>query len=106
MALVSQNPVLFSGSLRYNIEYGLTDCSIDKIREVAKKVNVDEVISSQKNEYDTGTCVTDVVGWDSSVARCLWLESKRRDTEETDEAMRRLPSLLCVKATRPNHRSV
>ncbi|XP_034427433.1 antigen peptide transporter 2 [Hippoglossus hippoglossus] len=58
VALVSQNPVLFSGSLRYNIEYGLKDCSIEKIKEVAKKVNVDEFISSQKNEYDTdiGEC--------------------------------------------------
>ncbi|XP_060951470.1 antigen peptide transporter 2 [Limanda limanda] len=58
VALVSQNPVLFSGSLRYNIEYGLTDCSIEKIREVAKKINVDEFISELKNEYDTdiGEC--------------------------------------------------
>ncbi|XP_062270255.1 antigen peptide transporter 2 [Platichthys flesus] len=58
VALVSQNPVLFSGSLRYNIEYGLRDCSIEKIREVAKKINVDEFILELKDEYDTdiGEC--------------------------------------------------
>ncbi|XP_041818378.1 antigen peptide transporter 2 [Chelmon rostratus] len=53
VALVSQNPVLFSGSLRYNIEYGLKDCTIEKVKEAAKKANADEFISKLENEYDT-----------------------------------------------------
>ncbi|XP_034563361.1 antigen peptide transporter 2 [Notolabrus celidotus] len=53
VALVSQNPVLFSGSLRYNIEYGLKDCSLEKVREAAEKVNADGFISELENEYDT-----------------------------------------------------
>lgn len=52
MALVSQNPVLFSGSLKYNIAYGLKDCPIEKVKEAAKKANADDFISK---EYDTGT---------------------------------------------------
>ncbi|XP_068592929.1 antigen peptide transporter 2 isoform X2 [Cebidichthys violaceus] len=58
MALVSQNPVLFSGSLRYNIEYGLTDCTIEKVKEAAKKARADDFISEMENQYDTdvGEC--------------------------------------------------
>jgi len=55
MALVSQNPVLFSGSLRYNIEYGLNDCTLERVKEAAKKANADHFISELKNKYDTGT---------------------------------------------------
>ncbi|XP_018544945.1 antigen peptide transporter 2 [Lates calcarifer] len=53
VALVSQNPVLFSGSLRYNIEYGLKDCSLEQVKEAAKKANADDFISELENEYDT-----------------------------------------------------
>ncbi|KAG8008779.1 Antigen peptide transporter 2, partial [Nibea albiflora] len=58
VALVSQNPVLFSGSLRYNIEYGLKDCSIERVKEAAKKSNADGFISQLENAYDTdvGEC--------------------------------------------------
>ncbi|CAK6976646.1 antigen peptide transporter 2 [Scomber scombrus] len=58
MALVSQNPVLFSGSLKYNIVYGLKDCAMQKVREAATKANVDAFISELDNEYDTdvGEC--------------------------------------------------
>uniref|UniRef100_A0A3Q1FML0 Transporter associated with antigen processing, subunit type t, teleost specific n=1 Tax=Acanthochromis polyacanthus TaxID=80966 RepID=A0A3Q1FML0_9TELE len=38
VALVSQNPVLFSGSLKYNIEYGLKGCTTEKIKETAERV--------------------------------------------------------------------
>lgn len=55
VALVSQSLELFSGSLRYNIEYGLKDCNIEKVKEAAKKANADSFISELKNEYDTGT---------------------------------------------------
>ncbi|XP_040923425.1 antigen peptide transporter 2 [Toxotes jaculatrix] len=53
IALVSQNPVLFTGSLRYNIEYGLRDCSIEKLKEAAKKANADDFISELEDQYDT-----------------------------------------------------
>uniref|UniRef100_A0A3Q3JZN7 Transporter associated with antigen processing, subunit type t, teleost specific n=1 Tax=Monopterus albus TaxID=43700 RepID=A0A3Q3JZN7_MONAL len=53
MALVSQNPVLFSGSLLYNIGYGLRDCTIEKVKEAAVRVNADAFISEMENKYDT-----------------------------------------------------
>lgn len=54
MVLVSQDPELFSGSVRYNIEYGLQDCPIEKVKDVAKKVKVDDFISELDNGFDTG----------------------------------------------------
>ncbi|KAM7381175.1 hypothetical protein PAMA_012153 [Pampus argenteus] len=58
MALVSQNPVLFSGSLRYNIEYGLKDCTMEKVKAAAQKANADGFICELEDEYDTevGEC--------------------------------------------------
>uniref|UniRef100_A0A1A8NXW2 Transporter associated with antigen processing, subunit type t, teleost specific n=3 Tax=Nothobranchius rachovii TaxID=451742 RepID=A0A1A8NXW2_9TELE len=53
VALVSQNPVLFSGSLRYNIEYGLKDCSVEKLKEVAEKIDAHDFISEMEDGYDT-----------------------------------------------------
>uniref|UniRef100_A0A672J630 Transporter associated with antigen processing, subunit type t, teleost specific n=1 Tax=Salarias fasciatus TaxID=181472 RepID=A0A672J630_SALFA len=35
VTLVSQNPVLFTGSRRYNIEYGLQGCTEEKLRDAA-----------------------------------------------------------------------
>lgn len=57
VALVSQSPELFYGSLRYNIEYGLKDCTLDKVKAAAKAANADAFISEQENGYDTGTDV-------------------------------------------------
>ncbi|KAL6094480.1 uncharacterized protein ACO6RY_15881 [Pungitius sinensis] len=58
MSLVSQNPVLFSGSLKYNMEYGLKDCSVEKVKEAAKKANAHKFICEMENGYDTdvGEC--------------------------------------------------
>lgn len=56
MALVSQNPELFSGSLRYNIEYGLRERSIERVKEVAKKIHADKFISELEYDTDVGEC--------------------------------------------------
>lgn len=55
VASVSQNPELFSGSLRYNIQYGLKDCSLEKVKAAAKAAQADGFISALENGYDTGT---------------------------------------------------
>lgn len=54
MAAVSQNPVLFSGSVKYNIAYGLRDCTIEKVEEAAKKANAHDFICRLDKGYDTG----------------------------------------------------
>ncbi|KAM9336865.1 antigen peptide transporter 2 isoform 2-T2 [Symphorus nematophorus] len=71
VASVSQNPVLFSGSLRYNIGYGLRDCADKKVEEAARKANADEFISNLEHKYDTdmGECggiLSD--GWKQCIA--------------------------------------
>lgn len=52
---MSQSVELFSGSLRYNIEYGLKDCTADKVREAAKKVHAEDLVSELETEQDAGT---------------------------------------------------
>nr|XP_046233565.1 antigen peptide transporter 2 [Scatophagus argus]XP_046233567.1 antigen peptide transporter 2 [Scatophagus argus] len=52
MALVSQSPELFAGSLRYNIEYGLKDCTIEKVKEAVETAKANDLIS-QLEDYDT-----------------------------------------------------
>ncbi|XP_017283096.1 antigen peptide transporter 2a [Kryptolebias marmoratus] len=53
IAVVSQEPVLFSGSVRDNITYGLPGCSLDEVEEAARKANAHEFIQQLKKGYDT-----------------------------------------------------
>ncbi|KAM4725933.1 antigen peptide transporter 2a [Anableps anableps] len=53
IAVVSQEPVLFSGSIRDNITYGLSDCSLEKIEEAARKANAHDFIKQLEKGYDT-----------------------------------------------------
>lgn len=59
MAVVSQDPVLFAGSISYNIGYGLQgSCSEEEVQEAAKRACAHGFISKLKNGYDTcvGEC--------------------------------------------------
>ncbi|KAF7664064.1 hypothetical protein LDENG_00191080 [Lucifuga dentata] len=73
MALVSQNPVLFSGSVRYNIEYGLKGCSMEKVKQAAEKINADDFISKLENKYDTdvGECGSRLADGEKQCIRAL-----------------------------------
>lgn len=53
MALVSQNPVLFCGSLKYNIEYGLKEGNMEKVQETAKRINAESFFSDLDEGYNT-----------------------------------------------------
>ncbi|KAJ4806844.1 ABC transporter family protein [Rhynchospora pubera] len=52
-ALVGQEPVLFSGTIRENILFGKPEASEDEILEAAKAANAHGFISSLKDGYDT-----------------------------------------------------
>ncbi|XP_051980983.1 ABC-type oligopeptide transporter ABCB9-like, partial [Xyrauchen texanus] len=58
VAMVAQKPVLFSGSVRHNIEYGLQDCTIERVKQAAQKANAHDFICNLEQGYDTdvGEC--------------------------------------------------
>lgn len=53
MALVSQEPVLYSGTIRDNIIFGKVDASEHELIEAAKAANAHTFISSLKDGYET-----------------------------------------------------
>ncbi|MEZ4367455.1 MAG: ABC transporter transmembrane domain-containing protein [Kofleriaceae bacterium] len=53
MALVAQEPVLFSGTLRDNIAYGRDDASADEVERAARDANAHEFIAGFPDGYAT-----------------------------------------------------
>uniref|UniRef100_A0A8C6UCV2 Transporter associated with antigen processing, subunit type a n=1 Tax=Neogobius melanostomus TaxID=47308 RepID=A0A8C6UCV2_9GOBI len=53
IVVVSQEPVLFTGSVKDNISYGLKDCTDEEIQEAARKANAHEFILKMEKGYDT-----------------------------------------------------
>lgn len=53
LAVVPQNTILFSGTIRDNITYGLPDISDEKLNEVIKAVNLENLIEELPDGADT-----------------------------------------------------
>lgn len=53
IAVVTQDVTLFSGSIRDNITYGLTNVSDDHLNQVIKLANLQDVINEMPNGLDT-----------------------------------------------------
>uniref|UniRef100_A0A3B4G2M6 Antigen peptide transporter 2-like n=1 Tax=Pundamilia nyererei TaxID=303518 RepID=A0A3B4G2M6_9CICH len=53
ISVVNQDPVLFSGTIKQNIEYGLKSCSLDEIKEAAIKANAHNFIMQLEKGYGT-----------------------------------------------------
>jgi len=53
IAVVFQEPALFSGTVRHNIAYAHPDASLDQIEAAAKVANAHDFISKLPNGYDT-----------------------------------------------------
>lgn len=56
VVLVGQEPVLFSGSVRDNIAYGLKSCSDEKVMAAARAARAEEFINEMEHGLYTGTC--------------------------------------------------
>lgn len=52
-ALVSQEPVIYSGSIRDNIVFGKVDASENEVVEAARSANAHEFVSALKEGYET-----------------------------------------------------
>ncbi|RUP12588.1 ATP-binding cassette sub-family B member 10, mitochondrial [Jimgerdemannia flammicorona] len=53
IGLVSQEPVLFAGTIAENISYGRAGATVDRIREAAIKANCQGFIDAFPDKYDT-----------------------------------------------------
>ncbi|UMM36940.1 hypothetical protein L5515_008882 [Caenorhabditis briggsae] len=53
IALVAQEPTLFSGTIRENILYGIEDGTDDDMMRVSEMANVHEFVSKMEKGYDT-----------------------------------------------------
>ncbi|XP_043939243.1 ABC-type oligopeptide transporter ABCB9-like [Protopterus annectens] len=53
IALVEQEPVLFAASIKDNISYGLSNCSIDDVIAAAQKANAHSFIQGLEKGYET-----------------------------------------------------
>ena len=53
IGIVSQETVLFNGSVRENIAYGRPDASVEDVRSAAKAANADHFIDELPGKYDT-----------------------------------------------------
>jgi ATP-binding cassette subfamily B protein len=53
IAVVPQNAILFSGTIRDNITYGMDNISDEILQKVVKAANLDELIASSPDGLDT-----------------------------------------------------
>ena len=53
MGLVSQEPVLFNGTIRENLQYGLPSASVAEMEDACRLANAHGFISSFPDKYDT-----------------------------------------------------
>jgi subfamily B ATP-binding cassette protein MsbA len=53
MAVVTQDPFLFDGSIRENIRYGRMSAADDEVEAAARAANVDEFVAELDDGYDT-----------------------------------------------------
>ena len=53
IGIVRQDPFIFSTTLRENIAYGVTNATLDGVKEAAKRAKIHEFIDSLPDGYDT-----------------------------------------------------
>lgn len=53
VGVVSQEPILFHGTIAENIAYGLENATLDQIKDAARRANCANFIESFHDKYDT-----------------------------------------------------
>ena len=79
MAIVSQEPSLFIGTLAENIRYGRPNASQQEIEEVAQKANIHDFISKLPDQYETEISNSQLSGGQKqrvAIARALLCQPK------------------------------
>lgn len=103
ISVVPQNSILFTGTIRENITYGLTDVSEDHLNEVVRLANIDEFTDELPNGLDTeiGENGSNLSGGQKqriSIARALIRDPKILILDEATSALDNISEYHVQKA--------
>lgn len=92
IAVVDQNTILFYGTIRDNIAYGMQNASLEQVIAAAKAARIDDFIQSLPKGYDTqigerGARLSGGQKQRLSIARALLLDSKILILDEATSAV-------------------
>ncbi|KAI3634636.1 hypothetical protein MIR68_007017 [Amoeboaphelidium protococcarum] len=90
ISIVSQEPILFIGTIAKNIAYGRPDASKEEIIQVAKQANIHDFISSLPDQYDTEVTNSQMSGGQKQlicIARALLCQPKILILDESTSAL-------------------
>ena len=103
ISVVPQNSILFTGTIRENITYGLTDVSEDHLNEVVRLANINEFTDELPNGLDTeiGENGSNLSGGQKqriSIARALIRDPKILILDEATSALDNISEYHVQKA--------
>ena len=90
MALVSQDPILFRGTIYENIAFGATDIDKEKVKKCAQQANIHTFIEELPEKYDTQINNTAASGGQKQrivIARALYRNPKYLLLDEATSAL-------------------
>jgi len=90
MALVSQDPILFRGTVEQNIAFGCTEIDSGLVEQVAKQANIHDFINGLPEKYQTEMTNTTASGGQKQrivIARALYRKPKYLLLDEATSAL-------------------
>lgn len=103
ISVVPQNSILFSGTIRENITYGLTNISEERLAEIVRLANIDEFANELPNGLDTqvgenGAALSGGQKQRISIARALIRDPKILILDEATSALDNISEYHVQKA--------